>query len=86
MTLLENYWVHFVVFAVIILAFVLSMVMGFIYIERRGIGRFQARLGPNRAGPFGLLQPVADAIKVLLKEFISISISISFSIPISFSI
>ena len=68
MTLLENYWVHFAVFAVIILAFVLSMVMGFIYIERRGIGRFQARLGPNRAGPFGLLQPVADAIKVLLKE------------------
>jgi NADH-quinone oxidoreductase subunit H len=67
-TLLENYWVHFAVFAVIILVFVLSMVMGFIYIERRGIGRFQARLGPNRAGPFGLLQPVADAIKVLLKE------------------
>ncbi|MFC2014359.1 NADH-quinone oxidoreductase subunit NuoH, partial [Chloroflexota bacterium] len=32
------------------------------------MGRMQARLGPNRAGPFGLLQPVADAIKVLLKE------------------
>ncbi|MBI2829996.1 MAG: NADH-quinone oxidoreductase subunit NuoH, partial [Chloroflexi bacterium] len=42
--------------------------MAFIYFERRGIARFQARLGPNRAGPFGLLQPVADAIKVLLKE------------------
>ena len=46
----------------------LTMVMGFIYIERRVLGRMQARLGPNRTGPFGLLQPVADAVKVLLKE------------------
>jgi NADH-quinone oxidoreductase subunit H len=44
------------------------MVMAFIYIERRGIARFQSRLGPNRTGPFGVLQPVADAVKVLLKE------------------
>ena len=44
------------------------MVMGAIYIERRGMGTMQSRLGPNRTGPFGLLQPVADAIKVLLKE------------------
>ncbi|MFC2007810.1 NADH-quinone oxidoreductase subunit NuoH [Chloroflexota bacterium] len=44
------------------------MVMGVIYIERRGMGRMQYRLGPNRTGPFGLLQPVADAVKVLLKE------------------
>ena len=63
-----GYWWHLLVFAIIILAFVVAMVMGFIYIERRGIGRFQMRLGPNRTGPFGVLQPVADAIKVLLKE------------------
>jgi NADH-quinone oxidoreductase subunit H len=44
------------------------MVMAFIWFERRGMARMQARLGPNRVGPFGLLQPVADAIKVLLKE------------------
>ena len=55
-------------FAVIIIAFVLTLVMGFIWLERRGMARMQARLGPNRAGPLGLLQPVADAIKVLLKE------------------
>jgi NADH-quinone oxidoreductase subunit H len=67
-SLLDNYWIHFVVFAVIILVFVVAMVMAFIYIERRGLGRFQARVGPNRAGPFGVLQPVADAIKILLKE------------------
>jgi NADH-quinone oxidoreductase subunit H len=68
MTLFDNYWIHFALFVVIILAFVLTMVMGFIYIERRGLGRFQVRLGPNRTGPFGVLQPVADAIKVLIKE------------------
>jgi len=65
---LGGFWFHWGVFVVIILAFVFSMVMGFIYIERRVIGRFQVRLGPNRVGPFGLLQPVADAIKIVLKE------------------
>ena len=63
-----NPWAHWGIFVVIVLAFVLAIVMGFIYIERRGLGRFQIRIGPNRAGPFGILQPVADAIKVLLKE------------------
>jgi NADH-quinone oxidoreductase subunit H len=63
-----GFWWHWLVFSVIILAFVLSFVMGFIWFERRALGRIQARLGPNRVGPFGLLQPVADAIKVLLKE------------------
>ena len=63
-----GFWWHWLLFTLIILAFVMSMVMGFIYLERRGMARMQARLGPNRAGPFGLLQPVADAIKVLLKE------------------
>ncbi len=63
-----GFWWHWLVFTVIIIAFVLLLVMGFIWIERRGMARMQARLGPNRVGPFGLLQPVADAIKVLLKE------------------
>ncbi len=63
-----GYWWHWLFFTVVIIAFVLIMVMGAIYIERRGMGRMQSRLGPNRTGPFGLLQPVADALKVLLKE------------------
>lgn len=53
---------------ILIISFVLTFVMVFIWLERRLIGRFQIRVGPNRAGPFGLLQPVADAVKVLTKE------------------
>ncbi len=63
-----GFWWHWLVFTVIIIVFVLALVMGFIWFERRAMARMQARLGPNRTGPFGLLQPVADAIKVLLKE------------------
>lgn len=65
---LNNFWGHFALFSVLILAFVIIGVMAFIYVERRGFGPFQLRKGPNRCGPFGLLQPIADAIKVLLKE------------------
>jgi len=63
-----GFWWHWLLFTVIIFVFFLALVMGFIWFERRALGRMQARLGPNRTGPFGLLQPVADAIKVLLKE------------------
>jgi NADH-quinone oxidoreductase subunit H len=63
-----GFWWHWLVFTVVILTLVLILVMAFIYIERRVLGRMQSRLGPNRTGPFGILQPVADAVKVLLKE------------------
>jgi NADH-quinone oxidoreductase subunit H len=63
-----GFWLHWVVFVVIIFVFVLAMVMGFIWFERRAIAIMQARRGPNRAGPFGFLQPVADVIKLLTKE------------------
>ena len=44
------------------------VVLSLIWIERKFLGRLQRRLGPTRTGPFGLLQPVADAVKLVLKE------------------
>src|ERR1044071_6908566 len=38
------------------------------WLERKGLGRIQNRFGPNRVGPFGLLQPAADGIKAIIKE------------------
>jgi NADH-quinone oxidoreductase subunit H len=63
-----NFWAHWAIFAVIIVVFVLVMFMAFVWFERRAMAIMQARLGPNRAGPFGLLQPAADGLKVMLKE------------------
>jgi len=64
----DNFWAHLALFSVGIIGFVLLVVMGFIWFERRFISPMQLRIGPNRCGPFGLLQPVADAVKVMLKE------------------
>ena len=62
---------YFVAGFVIILILVNAVLLGaaaFSWLERRLIGKFQNRLGPNRWGPFGLLQPIADLIKLLFKE------------------
>jgi NADH-quinone oxidoreductase subunit H len=53
-----------VVVAVVLLAAGAYMTVG----ERKLCARFQIRYGPNRAGPFGLLQPIADAVKAIFKE------------------
>ena len=55
--------------AVILLPLIISVAM-LTYWERKVIGWMQVRLGPNRVGPMGLLQPFADVIKLLLKELI----------------
>jgi NADH-quinone oxidoreductase subunit H len=50
---------------------ILFGVTGFAYVtyyERRALARIQSRIGPNRAGPLGLLQPVADGVKLIFKE------------------
>jgi NADH-quinone oxidoreductase subunit H len=63
-----NFWAHWAVFTVVILAFILLMVMAFIWFERRAMAVMQSRLGPNRAGPFGVFQSAADALKIMIKE------------------
>lgn len=52
----------------IILQVMLGVVSYLIYAERKICGHIQARTGPNRVGPFGLLQPIADVLKLLMKE------------------
>ncbi|PKB64780.1 MAG: NADH-quinone oxidoreductase subunit H [SAR202 cluster bacterium Io17-Chloro-G3] len=65
-------WVGFLLAALSVVMLVVNVFMVlatfYTYAERRIIGRFQGRLGPNRAGPQGILQPIADAIKLLTKE------------------
>ena len=69
---LGDHWISYAVTALLgaigIMVFVGGALLALIWIERRLIGRMQIRRGPNRVGPFGLLQPVADAIKLIQKE------------------
>ncbi|CAN7148115.1 NADH-quinone oxidoreductase subunit NuoH [Paenibacillus sp. LjRoot153] len=64
-------WTNFFVFlfwGIVMLMLVLGFVTYAIYFERKVIGWMQLRIGPNRTGPFGLLQSVADVLKLLIKE------------------
>jgi NADH-quinone oxidoreductase subunit H len=59
---------HPIIAIVAILFVVLNLAALMIWVERRMLALWQDRYGPNRVGPFGLLQPVADAIKLFAKE------------------
>ena len=63
----EASWIM-IVKSIVIFAVILGIVPIILLIERKLLGRFQARYGPNRVGPFGLLQPLADVGKLLSKE------------------
>jgi NADH-quinone oxidoreductase subunit H len=72
---LGNYWPHWAAYltaaiigVLIVVIFVILGIIVVILTERRLLGRFQVRLGPNRVGPEGIFQAFADAVKVLTKE------------------
>lgn len=68
-------WLAYVGYALVrmgvILGAVITLVLLYIYLERRVVARFQVRIGPNRVGPFGLLQGFADVLKLMTKEVIT---------------
>ncbi len=65
-------WVLGVIFMIIKLSIILVALLliaaYLVWVERKLLGRMQARFGPNRAGGFGLLQPLADLVKLITKE------------------
>ena len=64
---LADFWIPAIKAVVVVLA----LLVGGAYMtwgERKIVARFQVRYGPNRAGPFGILQPLADAVKAIFKE------------------
>jgi NADH-quinone oxidoreductase subunit H len=64
-------WANFFIFlllGIVMLLVILGFVTYAIYFERKVIGWMQLRVGPNRTGPLGLLQSVADVLKLLIKE------------------
>jgi NADH-quinone oxidoreductase subunit H len=63
----EATWI-LVLKSIVIFAVILGIVPIILLTERKLLGRFQARYGPNRVGPYGLMQPAADVLKLLTKE------------------
>lgn len=65
--------VEFIIIGICLLLGYAVIALALIYIERKVCAAFQCRIGPNRVGPYGLIQSVADMIKMLIKELISIN-------------
>src|SRR5690349_23988259 len=57
-----------IIIAVVIMQMILGVIAYLILLERKTAAWIQDRLGPNRVGPQGLLQPIADGVKFILKE------------------
>jgi NADH-quinone oxidoreductase subunit H len=65
--------VYEVIRVVVFFAVIMGLVAYMTLMERRFLGFFQVRMGPNRVGPLGLLQPIADGIKLFFKEDLTVS-------------
>src|ERR671918_1120085 len=66
--LMDEHWLISIVKAVVVINLVLLAFAYTTLLERKLLGRMQLRYGPNQAGPFGLLQPIADLVKLVRKE------------------
>jgi NADH-quinone oxidoreductase subunit H len=73
----EPWWID-VIKAIVIFAVGLQLVPVVLLVERKLLGRFQNRYGPNRVGPFGILQPLADIVKLATKEQFRTTTSVGF--------
>jgi NADH-quinone oxidoreductase subunit H len=73
----EPWWIQ-IIKAIVIFAVGLQLVPVVLLAERKLLGRFQSRYGPNRVGPYGALQPLADILKLLTKEQFRPTTSIGF--------
>jgi NADH-quinone oxidoreductase subunit H len=60
-----------VVGILVLVSFLMALDIFLVWVERKVVARFQDRVGPNRLGPYGLIQPLADIIKLLIKEDIT---------------
>ena len=69
-------WLIAIIEAFVVVNVVMVLFAYLTWLERKAMGRMQLRYGPNRAGPFGLLQPIADLIKLVRKEAFSPSSAI----------
>jgi len=78
----EPWWVQ-VIKAILIFVVALSLVPAVLLAERKLLGRLQSRYGPNRVGPFGALQPLADILKLLTKEQFRPTTSVGFLFAIA---
>jgi NADH-quinone oxidoreductase subunit H len=73
----EEWWIQ-ILKAIVIFLVALQLVPVVLLAERKLLGRFQARYGPNRVGPYGAFQPLADILKLLTKEQFRPTTSVGF--------
>ena len=63
----EDWWIQ-ILKAIVLFAVALQILPAVIIMERKLLGRFQMRYGPNRVGPYGAMQPLAEIVKFAVKQ------------------